>query len=49
MAFKGACFDVGTWSDGYAARPQQTMVPFFGLTLLHKIKTRKNFAGYYQC
>jgi len=40
MAFKGAYFDVGTWSDGHAARPQQAMLPFFGLALLHMRKTR---------
>jgi hypothetical protein len=41
LAFKGACFDDGTWSDDYAAQPQQAMLPFFGLTLLLKRKTRK--------
>ena len=41
MACKSACFDVGTQSDGYVARPQLAMLPFFGITLLHMWKTRK--------
>ena len=41
MAFKSACFDVETQSDGYVARPQLAMLPFFRITLLHMGKTRK--------
>jgi hypothetical protein len=40
MAFKGAYFDVGTRSDGHAAWPQQAMLPFLRLALLHMRKTR---------
>ena len=43
LAFKGACFNDGTWSDDYAAQPQQAMLPFFGLTLLLKRKTRETW------